>query len=327
LLRFGGRAIPSANAFKNVLGIFPKGWKVPLSYRHKTATRDVLVRLAGVHTKVELEAMAAKMASPPGAERKEPPKSEEPKPDQKPKPNGKPRLPIPGLKPKPEPLTEIVKKHYEAKRGFINYHFNQVERDRVWKGFIARGDYSGLAANWRVSGVLSGGGDFVFNLASDEAALEMPGGNVKAPLKGNLSESFDPPGSGGLLVTMGLWRRLLALGPEKFGDVAYLGTMPLYRSSIHDPPTEFGPEFPLADVYTAQYGGVDLLFHFDAVDGLLALVEMFPDDLSDPCEVHLGDYREVEGRMWPHRIEVRYADAVYNLFQAQKFSFQKDRTE
>lgn len=325
LLRFGGRPIPSANAFKNVLGIFPKGWKVPLSYRHKTATHDVLVRLAGVHTKAELEEMTVKMASrteEPKKEEKpaEPPKAEEPKPGERPR---LPKLPIPGLRPKPkaEPLPEIIKQNYEAKRGFVNYHFNRVERDRVWKSFVARGDYASLTAPWKIAGVLAGGGDFVFDISTDECALEMPGGKLKASLKGNLSESFDPPGSGGLLVAMGLWRRLLVMGPEKFGELSYLGTMPLYRSTIHDPPTQFGADSPLADVFTASYGGVDLLFHFEVADGSLALVEMFPDDLSDPCELHLGDYREVEGRMWPHRIEVRYADAVYNLYQSQKFTF------
>src|SRR4051794_32390123 len=62
---FGGRAISSANAFKNVLGIFPKGWRVPISYRHKGATHDILARLAGVHTRAEVDEMLAKMAAPP----------------------------------------------------------------------------------------------------------------------------------------------------------------------------------------------------------------------------------------------------------------------
>jgi hypothetical protein len=230
-------------------------------------------------------------------------------------------LPFPGLKPKAEPLAEIVKRHYEPKRGYVNYHFNRVERDRVWRAFVARGDYAALSGTWKISGVLAGGGDFAFEIGGEESAVEMPGGKLETSLKGNLTESFDPPGSGGLLVTLGLWRRLLVMSPEKFGDLAYLGTTPLYRGMLHDPPTEFGPASPLADVYTASYGGVDVLFHFDTSDGTLALVEMFADELSDPCELHLSDYQEVEGRMWPHRIEARFSDAVYNLYQCQKFNF------
>ncbi len=325
ILRFGGRSMISANAFKNVLGIFPKGWKVPLSYRHKTAMHDVLVRLAGVHTKADLDAMAARLAASPHGDKQDDPPDQKlppeiPEPD-KPQRKEPPKLPFPGLKPKAEPLAEIVKQHYEAKRGYVNYYFNRVERDRVWKAFVARGDHEGLVGNWKISGTLAGGGDFAFEISAEESALQMPGGRLKTPIKGDLSESFDPPGSGGLLVTMGLWRRLLTVGPERFGDLAYLGTMPLYRSTLHDPPTSFSPASPLADVYSASYGGVDVLFYFDVTDGSLALVETFADDGSDPCELHLGDYREVEGRMWPQRMEVRFSDAVYNVFQCRHFTF------
>ena len=32
-MTFGGRPIRSVNQFKNILGIYPKGWKLPLTYR------------------------------------------------------------------------------------------------------------------------------------------------------------------------------------------------------------------------------------------------------------------------------------------------------
>jgi S1-C subfamily serine protease len=318
MLRFGGRDIVSANAFKNVLGIFPKGWRVPMTYRHKTANHNVLVRLAGVHTRAELDEMTAKLGS----------KSPEKKPADPPKsgdePAEKPKLPIPipGLTPKPKApeLPAIVKQHYEQRRGYVNYYFNRAERDRVWKALIARGDYRELTGPWKFAGVLSGGGDFAFEMRDEETILEMPGGKVATPMKGNLSESFDPPGSGGLLVAMGLWRRLLTQGPEKFGELSYVGTMPLFRGSIHDPPTSFGPDAPLADVLAGSYGGVDVLFYIDRTEGTLAQLEMFPDELADPCELVFGDYREERGRIWPHRMEVRYGDAIYNLYLYQQFN-------
>lgn len=326
MLRFAGRDITSANTFKNILGIFPKGWRVPMTYRHKSATHHVLVRLAGVHTRAELDEMVAKLGA------KTPPQKPRPKPGDKQdgKPEGKPGetppgLPIPGLLPQPKPKTPelpaIVKQHYEARQGYVNYYFNRQERDRVWKALNARGDYQSVPGPWKIAGVLSGGGDFTFELREEETILEMPGGKVVAPMKGNLSESVAPPGSGGLLVAMGLWRRLLAQGPEQFGELSYLGTMPLYRSTLHDPPTAFGPGFPLADVLAGSYGGVDVLFHFDRADGTLAHLEMFQDEFADPCELVFGDYREIEGRLWPQRVEVRYGDAIYNLYLCQKFTF------
>jgi serine protease Do len=319
ITNFGGRPITSANAFKNALGIFPRGWCVPLSFRHKQTAHDILVRLAGVHTKAEIDALAAKMGEPTPAEENKP-EGEAP-PEKRPK--GRPKLPIPGLVPKPKPvqIEEVVKRHYEAKRGFVNYYFNRQNQERVWKALVARGDYATLPGTWKISGELAGGGDFAFDLSADEVALQMPGGQAKLVMKGNLSELLNPPNSGGLLVTMGLWRRLLALGPEKFGELSYLGTMPLYRNTIHDVPTQLGPVTPLADVFVASYGGVDVLFHFNPADGSLVRVEMFPDEETDPCELVMGEFQEVEGRMWPHRIEVRYGDAVYNLFQCRKFEF------
>ena len=59
IVSFGGRPISTPNGFKNVLGIFPKGWRVPLSYRRDGKRYDVLVRLAGVHGEEELIEKAA----------------------------------------------------------------------------------------------------------------------------------------------------------------------------------------------------------------------------------------------------------------------------
>src|SRR5438874_4427012 len=48
LVEFAGRPVTSVNQFKNVLGLFPKGWRVPLTYRRENKKTEVLVRLQGV---------------------------------------------------------------------------------------------------------------------------------------------------------------------------------------------------------------------------------------------------------------------------------------
>src|SRR5687767_3885523 len=45
LLNFAGREIRSVNQFKSALGIFPKEWRLPLTYRRGNERRDSLVRL------------------------------------------------------------------------------------------------------------------------------------------------------------------------------------------------------------------------------------------------------------------------------------------
>ena len=38
---------------------------------------------------------------------------------------------------------------------------------------------------------------------------------------------------------------------------------------------------------------------------------MVSDPAEDPCEIEFSDYREVEGRMFPHSMEVRRGEFVY----------------
>jgi hypothetical protein len=36
---------------------------------------------------------------------------------------------------------------------------------------------------------------------------------------------------------------------------------------------------------------------------------------DDPCELHFADYREIEGRDLPGRLEVRYGNNLYGVFK------------
>ena len=139
IVSFAGRPIATPNGFKNVLGIFPKGWRVPLSYRRDGKRYDILVRLAGVHGEEEL----IEKADGPAAGRC---RCRMPKPGrgaeagaaqarrEAGKPTNRTRAAAPaasaarrcrhGRKP---PMPEIVKKHFEEKRGYANYYFNTLQ--------------------------------------------------------------------------------------------------------------------------------------------------------------------------------------------------------
>jgi len=106
IVAFGGRPIATANAFKNALGIFPKGWRVPLSFRRDGRRYDVLVRLAGVHSKEELlektEGGPRPVPMPIPKPGDKPPRGDKPVPG--PQPPGQPKpipIPIPNLPEKP----------------------------------------------------------------------------------------------------------------------------------------------------------------------------------------------------------------------------------
>ncbi|MGO8746738.1 MAG: trypsin-like peptidase domain-containing protein [Thermoguttaceae bacterium] len=336
IVSFGGRAIDTPNAFKNVLGIFPKGWRVPLSYRRNGKRYDILVRLTGVHTESELlEHLSARpkpgpMPLPKPGDKPEGPKPSDqkrgdrpdgPKPSDK-KPEGRPKhedgpLPIPeghplapGM-PAPPPMPEVVKKHFEEKPGYANYYFNRLNRDRVLKAWKARGDFSSLTKTWTLAGPLDGGGEFQILLDDAGAVLNVPAAQTKWTASDELGSSLLPNGSGGLLPALYLMRRLAIVPPDAYGEVFYLGTAPLA-----------GRRQP-ADVVVARYGGVECRSYFDPQDGLLLCLEMYPEENADPCEIYFSDYREVEGRQVPGRMKVVHGDEAFGSFKLERITFKK----
>jgi len=378
VVSFGGRPISTPNGFKNALGIYPKGWRVPMSFRRDGERYDVHVRLRGLHRKEELlqktTGRAPRIQTPPpkpgdkddkdkhdkdkgdkkddgkeegGQEGKRPddpdsgekPNAEEPKSDTEPKPDEEPKSgekPKSDEEPKPQPkqipvprpghppirmmrprtpMPEEVKKHFEAKRGFANYYFNKLNRRRVWEAWSSRADFAGLDGKWTLRGESSDGKAFTFELTDEAARLKLPLSDFRWKTTDGFALARQPQGSGGLLPALHLWRRLAVLGPEKFGEVVYLGTMPLVG---HD---------DLVDALIAEHEEAECHFLFDPDEGHLLAVEFFSDPDEDPCEVHFSEFRQVDGRWLPGRMEVRFGDAPYGIFKLDEFAFEKSEDE
>lgn len=66
----------------------------------------------------------------------------------------------------------------------------------------------------------------------------------------------------------------------------------------------------LVDVLVGSHKG-ECRFYFDPAEGYLLAIEWFPDDQSDPCEVYFSEFREIEGRIWPGQMEVRYGNELF----------------
>jgi serine protease Do len=313
IVSFAGRPIDTPNGFKNVLGIFPKGWRVPLVYRRDKQEHTIVVRLTGVHAEEELVQLLQRRQRPeqePRPDGKRPkqrpgqPKrpGDEPRPNDGRKPDGQePKQPEPsGASPHAEPvIPPEVQKLIEARTGFANYYFNKLNRDRVWKAFSASGDFAKVGGTWKLTGELAGGGKVEVTLADDASSGNFPQGAAKLDAMQDLDQQLGPAGSGGLLAALHLWRQMLVQGPEKFGDVHYYGTAPS--------PGVQG----LADVLMATRNVADMNLVFDPATGRLIVVEMAVESAADPCELRFSDYREVGGRQLPHTIEVRHGDEVF----------------
>lgn len=320
LLSFGGRSIDTVNAFKNVLGTFPKDWRVPLSFRHDGQQYDVTVRLSGVHGREELIQKALGPQpddpdAPPPPDPDRPPKQEpdQPRPDQprpdRPRPDRPDGTPPPS-KPNPHAVDKVpdaVAGLIKPRAGYANYYFNELNRDRVWSAFQKSGDFTVLSGPWLLEGKIRGGGGVQMVLNDKQVLAQFPQGPAVVQADGNLDTQLDPVGSGGLLVALHLWRRLLLVGPQQYGDLHYLGTFPV--------PGREG----LADVLVATYDVIEeTRFLFDPPSGRLLGVEMFPDKNGDACEVYFDDFRDVGGRQFPHRLQIRFGDTLFGEIEIEK---------
>jgi serine protease Do len=309
LLAFAGRPMSTVNQFKNVLGLFPKGWRMPLVYRREnekmTERREILVRLMGVQRQ-EL----------PGADGQPPQPGPPPPPRPQPRPAGKPS---PALK------------FYEAKPGYANYYFNKLERDKLLGVFKKQsGDFTAARGDWTIKSIGTVKGKRAVSLITirDKGAKD-----GKSPLiRGNIDDVDydleplevsehsnalkDPPGSGGLLLALYHYHQFLAFGEKGgFREFNHGGTEPFYL-----PPPEKGtPEYNKlrvdAEVIRTELTGVPAKWYFSAKDQTLLGFELTPDRDEDPCEVYFSDYRNVDGRSLPHKIEARYGDKQYASLQ------------
>ncbi len=304
VLAFAGRNVQTVNQYKNVLGIYPRGWRLPLKFRRKTqdgeiVTREVLVRLRGV--------------LPAGAD---PTKKPQPRPRPGPKP-GEPPIPLPQGPPPAPPPDSPATKLYEAKAGFANHYFNKQERQRLWQAFQKHGDFSALAGGWTLDAEDQGLKKPVKATMDDTTAkLELPTGaysvrpiDVDEPTE-NLRE---PPRSGGVMLALYHWRRLLVLGEKGFeGHFRHGGVEPYYPLGTVQSRID-------AEVLNTEYGGVAAKWFFSPQDRMLLGVECYVDKDRDPCEVAFFDYKEIDGRKLPQRLEVRYADKEFGVFAVKAY--------
>jgi hypothetical protein len=196
-------------------------------------------------------------------------------------------------------MPRAVRKYYEEAPGYANYWFNRYHQQRVWNALLARGDFAEIGWNWRITAETAAGGAVTIELAEKNGSITMPEGKSGAKFSLSLVEENGPPRSGGLLAALHLWQRLLIVGPRRFGEVSYLGTLP------------WTSDERLSDCLVAIHGGVETRFYFDPASADLIGVEMQSSDSEDPCEIYFSEMREVDGRHLPHRWTIRHGDEVF----------------
>ena len=309
ILRFGDRRIGTVNAMKNVLGIYPKGWRVPLSFRRDTETLDVFVRLKGIHHRGQLIDLVEGRGRKPLQRDK--PKEGEPK-----KPQDKPPIPkLPGVEKllkKKRALPDIVKQHYTARPGYANYYFNALNQKRVWSTLQNNGDFSKTPERWTITTKNDRKQQVTIQFDSKTGTYQLPVNELTVDFTSDLGSDLAPKNSGGLLLALHLWQRLLREGIDKFGEVYYLGTMPYANAASWREGKQY-------DVLVGNYEGIETRFMFDPENGRLAAMEVSPGDNFDPCEIRFDNYREIDGRQLPMRLDIRNGERQFAVFEIESF--------
>jgi serine protease Do len=313
LVSFAGRPMTTVNQYKNVLGLYPKGWRVPLVYRREGERKEILVRLMGVQRGVI---------------------NENGRPSPPPMPPSKgPRPPVPAGPPSP------AAKFYKEKEGFVNYYFNEEAQKRVLADLARLGDFSKLTGDWKLdmnvrlldrgTPVATRASFTISETSGTEGKLpkitaeinELP--YTLEPLKTDEKEEAfkDPVNSGGWLLATYLYRQLLVYGPKGFPgkDTFWHGGVEPYYPPSDPQKGEAGRERVLAEVLLTRFADKDSRWYFAQEDdpagrwkkGQLIGFEVYAEKDRDPCEVCLSHYKDFGGRQLPSRWFIRHADNNY----------------
>ena len=290
LVEFAGRKVTTVNQFKNVLGIFPKGWRVPVKFDREGTMVDVFIRLQGVHAEEELVGIVAG--------------NDKPKAVPAPKPCEK--QPCKLLPAKPEtPAPEGYEDVFQKKTGFANYFFNQQQQRRVWAAAVEGNDFAQYTKSWKLSGKDSQGNEMQIVLGDEQSGIKAGEDAFVVKLSEDLTEQAEANPRATLLLAMHQWRKMLQLGPDKFGQSIYWGEV---RGAD-------GDAFELM-VATRDVLQSNLLF--GKTDGRLRVFESFLDADQDPCTIEFADYKTENDIMLPGSVTYRIGSGPAETFSLEK---------
>ncbi|MCX7419242.1 MAG: trypsin-like peptidase domain-containing protein [Planctomycetia bacterium] len=300
LVSFAGRPIRSVNQFKNILGIYPKDWMLPIVFRHDGERREIHARLRGLHTKSELLPDAK-------------PKKPRPKPKGKDgKPGDKPELPE---MPKADPhadakvvIPERWKDLFVAKAGFANYRFNQLEQERVLASLKSLGDFASATGTWRLNGQSTTGDPFEMTVSAKGIGLEIRDAAFFQQLE-DTDGADEPPGTGGFLIGVHHLRLLLSKGPAAFTDSYYFGSEPLDGRGV------------LVDVLVCSLSAVESRWYFSRSSGVLTGFDTRLHEDAEACVVRFTGLADFAGKRLPQTWMVRSGEKEFATLRVERAEF------
>lgn len=306
IVSFGSRPIRSVNQFKNILGIYPQGAKVPLVYRREGKKHEISVRLQGLHERSQLVSFVE------GDSPKSPRREEQP---QKPE---KPAQPAPGKVPekknvkgqqKPSQTFPEQWKHlYVYRSGYANYHFNLEQRNACLAELRNLGSPDQWKGLWQISGVTGQKLPFEFKLGKTGAGLILEKDQFYQSFLEDEGWKDEPAGSGGLLAA---WRHIqimLTGGAEKFTECSYWGI------------EEWGEPSAVCDVVRCDLAATTSYWYFRRPDHLWVGIRFHLMEDATPCEMSWEQWGNFKERRFPAEITVKGSVNFRQHFKVKSLS-------
>ena len=215
IVSFAGRLVSSANDFQNVLGIYPEGTRLPLTWRDKEGLHSATIRLRPLHDFQKAPEL---------------PEERKPKDEKHPDEHDDEKQKFEAPEELPKELTRL----FVERDGFCNYHFNEVQQNKLLAPMRARVGTKGDPKNvWQISLASSGSETKEAKATPVSLTGELTVGPTAAGLKldgvpylqnaENPVAAEEPAQLPGLLTAVLQLRRLLSAEKDAFNEQLAMG--------------------------------------------------------------------------------------------------------
>lgn len=283
IVSFAGQPVGSVNQLKNLLGIYPSGASVPLTYRREGVKQDIRIRLSSLHSRSELVGFIGQAEG-------------------KGEPGNPPGGPIPGSPETKPNFPEKWKTQYEPRTGFVNFHFNRLRRDPLLKSISDWKKSERTEGLWTIRGRTPQEIPATIKLSRSGAGLILGNDQFYQQFGEGVELKDEPPGTGGLLAALQHLRLLLTAGESAFTECSYWGT-------------ESTPDGRLRqDVVTCELSGATSYWYFHPETRQCLGFRFQLNDDAGACHVSWTELQSFGGLDFPKSLLVRGpGNATWNL--------------
>lgn len=280
LISFAGRAITSANDFKNIVGIFPEDTRVPLTFRNDDGIQNVTTRLSPLHQFQKAPQLPPERQPGQG----QPPLEEAP---------GKDKNLLDTTPKPPEQYADL----FVEKDGFTNFYFNQQKTDQILSPALkAIGPKpTGSSSTWKikVSATINGiEYPGILTVNQDAAGMDLKGLPPVLQNAEQLSGDSELPELHGLLAGAMQWHRLFEQGKDGFSEVMSFGSERLLPSGDN------------VKIIQTRSAGTSSRWGFDKTSALPYSVDVLFSSDADEARIRFDGWQDQQPFPIPQRIGI-----------------------